>query len=172
MKETPMAKEQKAPAPQTEAPIRPPEGFQRQGSVSGAPWFKLAEGAVLQGKLLGKTSRKDPKSPSGTSFFFQVETSDACKATEGKGADAKIVSVDAGSAVNLNYTKKTAESLDPFIPQILTGASVDVWVHVKKKLTTQSGNSFWDMDVAVKFTGPVASAESDDNDGPGFDEEV
>lgn len=166
-----MAKEQKAPAPQTETTIRPPEGFQRQGSVSGAPWFKLSEGAVLQGKLLGKTSRKDPKSPSGESFFFQVEVSEACKGTEGKGADAKIVSIEAGSAVNLNYTKKAAEALDPFIPQLLAGASVDVWVLVKKKLVTQSGNSFWDMDVAVKFS-PPASPKSDDNDGPGFDEEV
>ena len=167
-----MAKNDKAPQAPSSEMARPPEGFQRLGSVSGAPWFKLSEGAVLHGKLLGKSSRKDPKSASGESFFYQVETVEASRATEGKGADAKIIDVPAGAVVNLNYTRKTSETLDPLIPQILAGANIIVWVLVKKKLITQSGNSFWDMDIQAKFPPPSPSASQDDNDGPDFDEEV
>lgn len=139
---------------------RPPAGFQRQGSVSGAPWFKLQSGAVLTGRLLGKSERKDPKSPSGVSYFFQVESSEACEATKGKGVDAELIDVAKGDVVNLNYTKKTAEALDPFVPQILAGAEIDVWVVVKAKLTTQSGNSFWDMDVFAKIVTPAKMRDS------------
>jgi hypothetical protein len=160
-----------APAAAEGGMVRPPEGFQRQGSASGAPWFKLEPGAVISGKLLGKFKRPDPKSPTKESFFFQVEVDQRCKATLGRGADAKIISVDPGSVVNLNYTKKTAEAYDHFIPQILAGAKVLIWAQAKSKMATMSGNSFWDIDCLAKMESPPASTGGDDEgDGPSFDE--
>jgi len=168
---THMAKNDKAPqsASSPSEYARPPVGYQLQGSVSGAPWFKLSDGAVCHGKLLGKSSRKDPKSPTGSSFFYQIETVAECKATEGKGADATITSVPAGAVVNFNYTKKASETLDPFLPSILAGGEVNVWILVKKKLTTQSGNSYWDMEIRVA---PTATSAVGEDDEPEFSDEA
>jgi len=140
--------------------VRPPEGFRRVGSVANAPWFNLKKGSVLLGTLQNVYERPDERTPRGTSKFFQIEAEQACEARAGRGEDAKIITVPAGSVVNLNYGPKTKE-LEKFVPDVIRGAVVKVWVSCGDKFKISKGRSMWDMDVQVHIVKPAQVSEDD-----------
>jgi hypothetical protein len=133
--------------------VRAPEGFRRVGSVANAGWYNQKKiGNVCQGKLENMYERKDDLSPTGMSKFFQVQVTQDCEVRDGRGEDAKVVSVKAGEYVNVNHGPKTKE-LEKYIPQILQGAEFEVYIVVLgDKIKLKGGKSMHNIDVMVKQT--------------------
>lgn len=150
-----------ASAPKTAAVVRAPEGFRRVGSASNAPWFNLAEGNELLGKLINVFERPDERTESKTSKFFQVELTQACKVRDGKGEKAAVIDAVPGTIVNLNCNAKTQE-FEALIPEIVRGAEYEVFVHVGKKFPISKGRSMWDITAAVKLVKPAMSTDNPD----------
>ena len=109
--------------------------------------------------------RKDERSPSGKSKFFQLELLSGCKVRQGTGETAKIVDAAAGSVVNLNYGPKT-KVLEDFCTEVLHGAEIHVKAPVLGKMKIAGGKrTMWNLDVQVKIARPApVAAEPDFSD--------
>lgn len=181
-----MAKKEKPAFDETSAgtdrapSIAAPDGMARVGSVANAPWFNLRNGNLLYGKLINIYDRPDERAKSGRSKFFQVEVMEykdpktgevvPCEARTGRGKNADLVEVLAGSVVNLNYGPKTKD-LEKFIPEILQGAGYNVWILVDgDKFDIGKGQTMWPIDCrAIRTRSPLVQDEVDfgsDDDMP------
>jgi hypothetical protein len=156
-----MAKTDKSQA-QAPSTVTPPSGMARVGSVANAPWWDIQKGAVLYGVLENVYTRKDERSKTGESKFFQLKLLQPAPARAGRGPEAKKVIAPAGSVINLNYGPKTKE-LEKFIPDILQGAVYTVWCHVDgDKFPIRGGQTMWPIDVRVAQTGAARALEEPD----------
>lgn len=139
-----------------------PEGFRRLGSVANAGWFnqKLV-GNTLYGVLEGMYERKDDLNPAKKSNFFQLRLLAPCEVREGRGPDAKVITVQAGEYVNLNYGPKSKD-LEKLIPEIHQGAEYEVYAVVMgEKINLAGGRSMHNLDVQVKLTKAAAEIPAD-----------
>jgi hypothetical protein len=147
--------------------VRAPEGMMRVGSVANAPWFNLAKGNIIHGKLLNVFERPDERAKSGRSKFFQVEALEPCDVRIGRGKEAKVGKAKAGDVVNLNHGPATKD-LEKFIPDIRRGAQYNVWAHVEgEKFAIKNGQTMWPIDVRAELTRPMPSADNPDFGGSG-----
>ena len=149
--------------------VRAPEGFRRVGSVANAPWFNLKKGNQMIRVLENVYERNDervPKEKGGKSRFFQVKLLEATECRAGRAEDAKIIRVEAGQVINLNYGPKTKD-LEKLVPEIMRGAEYQVWIYVQgDKFKISGGRTMWDLDVQSKLT---QAATALDDDEPDFD---
>ncbi len=148
---------------------RPPEGFRRVGSVANAPWFNLVKGNVLFGVLENVYERPDERAQGGTSKFFQLKLLQSCQARLGRGEDAKIVTAEIGTVVNLNYGPKTKE-LEKLVQEIKQGAEYQVWAACGEKFKISKGRTMWDIDVQVQMTKAPRDLSNEQPDFEGDDE--
>lgn len=143
----------------------------RVGSVANAPWFHLKAGNICHGYLENVYERPDDRAKGGRSKFFQIELLEACEVRDGRGKDAEIITVPAGTIVNLNYGPKTKE-LEKFVPQILQGAQYEVSCYVEgEKFSIGKGQTMWPIDVRAQQT-KAPQAGSDDVPDFGDDDEA
>jgi hypothetical protein len=126
------------------------EGFRRMGSVANAPWFALKKGNVLHGVLENVYERRDERSKTGTSRFFQLRLIAPCEVRTGLTADFKILRAAVGSVVNLNYGPKS-KLLEGLIPSILEGAEYETWIYVGDKLEIGGGRTMWNIEIYSKL---------------------
>ncbi len=140
------------------------EQMARVGSVANAPWFHLEEGNICHGYLENVYERPDERAKGGKSKFFQIELLTPCKARDGRGDDAEIIEVKAGTIINLNYGPKTKE-LEKFVPQILMGAQYEVSCFVEgKKFSIGKGQTMWPIDVRAEQTRAPRAGSEDEPD--------
>lgn len=153
-----------APTIDNEA-LRRHEELARVGSVANAPWFHLQKGNLCQGVLENVYTRPDERSKTGTSKFFQIRLSAPCLVREDRGENAKVITVEAGKVVNVNYGPKTKE-LEKFVASILMGAEYQVSLYVEgDKFAIGKGQTMWPIDVrALQTKAPVATDETDFSD--------
>jgi hypothetical protein len=139
------------PQPESRAGVPPvvPEGFTRLGIVSDAPWFAHVNGNKMVGRLLGKYSRLDNRSKTGTSYFYQVELSSSTTARFGRGEKAKFATATPGQVVNLNSSNSLA-MLDDVAADVAKGVHHDVSIECLDKVSLADGNTIWRMVVSVK----------------------
>lgn len=155
-----MAKNSNAP---TVAPtFARPEGFRRLGSVANAGWFdQKTVGNTLHGVLEGMYERKDDLNPAKKSKFFQLKLLAPCEVRDGRGEDAKVITVEEGAYVNLNYGPKSKD-LEALIPEIHQGAEYEVYAVVMgEKIKLTGGRSMHNLDVGVKLTKAAAEVSAD-----------
>lgn len=160
--------------------VRAPRDMARVGSVANAPWFNLANGNTLYGKLINIFERPDERARSGKSKFFQVEVMEyidgetgevaPCQVRYGRGHDASMGIAEPGEVVNLNYGPKTKD-LEPFVADILRGAEYTVFCTVNgDKFTISQGRTMWPVEVfATQTRAPKQLDEPDfdeDEDAP------
>jgi len=148
----------------------PPANMARIGSVANAPWWSIEDGAVLHGELENMYDRPDERSKSGRSKFFQIKLLKDTKARYGRGKEAKVVAVKAGTVVNLNYGPKTRE-LEKYVDPIIRGAKYEVWIHVDGgKFDIGKGQTMWPLDVHATMTRAPQVSDEPDFDGSDDDE--
>lgn len=152
--------------------VQAPEGLARVGATSNAPWFELKAGNVCDGRLINVFERKDDRSKTGKSKFFQVELLSACDVREGKGDDAEVRKAAPGEVINLNYGPST-KVLETYIDTIMQGAKYRIWCHVTgPKFSIGKGKTMWPIEVRAGQTSPPRLTEEPDfTDGaePGDD---
>jgi hypothetical protein len=154
----------------TTSSVSPPAGMARVGSVANAPWWDIKNGAVLYGVLENVYTRKDERSKTGESKFYQLKLLQSAPVRFGRGKDAKPGVAEAGTVVNMNYGPKTKE-LEKFIPDILQGAVYTVWCHVDgEKFAIRGGQTMWPIDVRVAQTGAARALEEPDFSDSSADE--
>jgi hypothetical protein len=111
-----------------------PEGFVLNGSRNGVGWFNQSKiGNTCLGTLIGMFNRPDALKTKdgklGESDFFQVELKEPCEVRAETGANAHMVTAQAGDVVNVNYGPKTKPWKD-LVSQISQGASFEVFARV------------------------------------------
>ncbi len=115
-----------------------PSGFDISvGRAQGDGWFVKAENAILHGRLLG---RYELGSGDDERFFYQVKLSHGCKATTGKGADAKEIDLKEGQIVNIGE-HKALEDLKKYADN---GGVYDVFIKYGALQKIPSG-TFWPL---------------------------
>jgi hypothetical protein len=155
----------------TNGTVTPPANMARVGSVANAPWWNIKNGNVLYGELENMYDRPDERAKSGRSKFFQLKLLQDAEARFGRGKDAKVGPVKAGTVVNLNYGPKTKE-LEKFVDAILRGAKYTVWVHVDgDKFDIGKGQTMWPLDVRAQQTQAPLVSDDPDFDGSEDDNE-
>ena len=128
--------------------IAPPAGFRRRAAVTNAPWVKAVEGNVCMGRLIGRYAMQG--NVQGSTHYYQVELSQPCKVTVGRGDEAEVQDAKKGDVVNLGETYKIVCLKDIEIPEILAQAEYDVWVHYQEKIKITGGRTMWVIDVQSK----------------------
>ena len=147
------------------------EGMKRMGSVSNAPWWSIEKGAKLYGTLEGMFERPDERAKSGKSKFFQIKALEPTKGRQGRGKDAKVISVPAGTVLNVNYGAKTKD-LEPLIDQLFRGASFNVEIICAgDKMEIGRGQTMWPLEVGSVMTKAPMQSDAPDFDGGEDDED-
>ena len=144
-----------------------PSKYHRVGNVANAPYFNLAQGNEIEGKLLGvfervnERAKADPSQPAVVKFF-QLELLTTTEVSEGAGEEKTIKRAEPGTIINLNCSTKTAVLL-PHAADIKLGAAYNVYVHCGKKLKLKNQNTMWDITVGVEqVKAPIASVVEPD----------
>ena len=134
--------------------VGPPKGMVRVGSVSNAPWFELANGNRLYGKLINIFERPDERAKLKRSKFYQVELLAPCQVRRGRGREAEIDTAEVGEVVNLNHGPKTKD-FEPLIEQVMRGAQFNVYVGVTgEKFDIGKGQTMWPLDCRMEMVRP------------------
>ena len=142
--------------------VQAPEGLARVGATSNAPWFELKAGNVCDGRLINVFERKDDRSKTGKSKFFQIELLSPAEVREGKGDDAEIRTASPGEVINLNYGPST-KILETYIDNIMQGAKYRIWCHVTgPKFSIGKGKTMWPIEVRAGQTSPPRLTEEPD----------
>lgn len=136
------------------APDQAPSGFRRRVSVSDAPWVAQEAGNVVYGRLL---NRYEMQGQTPRRWYLQIELHAPCKVRIGKGDDAEIAEAKKGDVVNLNENHKLSSLRDVEIPEILAGASYDLWAKYENKIKISGGKTMWNVDLQTKQLKPPTS---------------
>ena len=153
------------------APMVLRAGMKRLGSVANAPWWNIEKGAKLFGTLEGMFQRPDERAKGGKSKFFQITALEDTKARFGRGKEAKVQSVKAGTVVNVNYGPKTRD-LEPLIDHLLRGARFNVEIICKDdKMDIGKGQTMWPLEVGSVMTQAPQLADEPDFDGSEGDDD-
>jgi hypothetical protein len=148
---------------------RPPDGFRKATSVANAPWFNVKNGNVLQGILENMYERNDARVKTtdgsvGKSNFFQIKLTVPAECRYGIGDSAKLAMAPAGTVVNLNYSCKAREALEPLISSVAAGAEYEIWLRVDgEKFKIRNGTQMmWPIVIHTKVLKAAPVAEDDE----------
>lgn len=138
-----------------------PEGFERTSAPDGPQnWVKFEEGLVVQGNLVGRFDKRNPKNGK-TQYFYQLQLTEPTKAWRKPDKDSKAEEVDCevGDIVCVDEKHKLL-CLQELVDD---GAKYNVIIHVGDQIELKNDQTMWNAEVFHKrISGQRTKKQEDD----------
>lgn len=130
-----------ATRPRTEAP----DGFDEVVSSSDRAdgWVAKKEGAIVQGRLIGRTEMNKTNRDGSPRAFYRIELQQDCECVVGTGEESKLLTLTRGDMVNVDESM----ALQDLEPRTRDGGVYDVWIRYGKQ---DEQSKFWPADIRLR----------------------